>query len=97
MIYVDPITTYNQKAQKGAERYFGNGKASSHMATDGDIDELHVFATKLGLKRAWLHQSSSLDHYDLTPNKRALAVRLGAIEVPSTRKLIEICKGVNRG
>ena len=32
-----------------------------HMATDGGFDELHAFAARLGLRRAWFQG----DHYDL--------------------------------
>jgi len=56
-------------------------KGSCHLTTDGDIDELHAFAAKLGMKRAWFQDHPILKHYDLTPSKRALAVKLGAVEV----------------
>lgn len=49
-----------------------------------DREELHQFAKKLGLKRAWFqdHRSNPVFwHYDLTKNKRQLAVRHGAKEV----------------
>jgi predicted kinase len=48
-----------------------------HMATDGGFDELHAFAARLGLRRAWFQG----DHYDLPPHRRTLAVVLGAEEV----------------
>jgi predicted kinase len=48
-----------------------------HMATDGSWDELHTFAARLGLRRAWFQG----DHYDLPPHGRAAAVALGAQEV----------------
>ena len=48
-----------------------------HMATDGDVEELHAFAARLGLRRAWFQR----DHYDLPPHGRAAAVALGAEEV----------------
>jgi len=34
----------------------------------------------LGLKRSWFQDSSDHPHYDVSPNKRKLAIRLGAIE-----------------
>jgi hypothetical protein len=48
-----------------------------HMATDGDLDELHAFAARLGLQRRWFQR----DHYDLPPHGRGAAVALGAEEV----------------
>ena len=48
-----------------------------HMATDGSFAELHAFAARLGLRRAWFQR----DHYDLPPHGRAAAVALGAEEV----------------
>lgn len=45
-----------------------------HMATDGDFDELHAFAARLGLRRRWFQR----DHYDVPAHGRAAAVALGA-------------------
>jgi hypothetical protein len=70
MIMVDELMVYNQKPKPGAERWFGNGKRSSHLTTDGDFAELHAFAAALDMPR-WLFQG---DHYDLTPSKRKLAL-----------------------
>lgn len=53
-----------------------------HLTADND-EELHAFAAKLGLKRSWFQSppKSSIPHYDITENKRAQAVQLGAIEL----------------
>lgn len=59
-----------------------------HMATDGEPEELHAFASKLGLKREWFQAHPSLDHYDLRPSKRVKALKLGAIEVSRYDMLI---------
>jgi predicted kinase len=59
-----------------------------HMATDGSFDELHAFAARLGLRRAWFQR----DHYDLPPHGRAAAVALGAEEV-STSELLRRMAG----
>lgn len=84
-IYVDELIAYGQQAKPGAERYFGNGKQSCHMSCDGDLEELHRFAERIGLKRAWF-QNASLPHYDLTPKKRTAALRAGAVET-TTREM----------
>ncbi len=73
MIYVDEIRDYQQ------------GKFS-HMWTDGSIEELHNFASRLGLKRHWIHHSKGISgnfsHYDIVPSKRSLAIRYGAQYIP---------------
>lgn len=67
-IYVDTLQQYNNRLW-------------CHMATDGDIEELHVMAVRIGLKREWFQPHRLVPHYDLTPNKRALALAEGAISV----------------
>jgi predicted kinase len=57
-----------------------------HMATDGTFDELHAFAARLGLRRAWFQR----DHYDLPAHGRAAAVALGAEEVPTGDLLLRM-------
>lgn len=57
---------------------------SAHLTVDsglGDVEELHAFAARIGLRRAWF-QSGSTPHYDLTPGRRAAALRAGAVFVP---------------
>ncbi len=53
---------------------------SCHMVADS-LNELHRMAGRLGLRRRWFQGQSVLPHYDLTANKRALAIRLGAKEI----------------
>jgi hypothetical protein len=52
-----------------------------HMQADS-LDELHEFAARLGMKREWFQPGSRPEtaHYDVTKTRRALAVKLGAIE-----------------
>lgn len=57
-----------------------------HMATDGGFDELHEFAARLGMRRAWFQR----DHYDLPPHRRAAAVALGAEEVATGELLLRM-------
>jgi hypothetical protein len=57
-----------------------------HMTTDGDFEELHAFAARLGLRRAWFQR----DHYDLPPHGRAAAVALGAEEVGTGELLLRM-------
>jgi hypothetical protein len=83
MIMVDELVNYGQSPKAGA-RYFGNGKASCHLTTDGDIAELHTFAAKIGLRQEWCQHVHNplLAHYDLTPTKRMQALAMGATFIP---------------
>ena len=42
------------------------------------LAELHKFATAIGMRDTWFQSDSRWPHYDLTRNKRAQALRLGA-------------------
>jgi hypothetical protein len=96
-IYVDELIAWPQPPKAGAERFFGNGKLSCHMLTDGDVEDLHHFAAQLGLRRAWFQQEidQRLGHYDLTPSLRARALELGAIAM-SGIDLILLLEAVDR-
>jgi hypothetical protein len=52
----------------------------SHLTADTEA-ELHQFAPRLGLRRAWFQKSNrpEASHYDVTDSKRALAIGLGAV------------------
>lgn len=52
-----------------------------HMIADTD-EELHAMADKIGVSRRW-HQKpgTRYSHYDICLEKRALAVKHGAIEI----------------
>lgn len=61
---------------------------SCHLMTDdGDLEALHAFAARLGLRRSWF-QPLSTPHYDLTASKRALALELGATFVPARAQAV---------
>lgn len=75
MIYVDPLMQFGWVIR-------GARIANCHLFTDSaDLDELHRFAEGIGLKRAWFQGKASVPHYDLTPRRRAAAVKAGAVEV----------------
>jgi hypothetical protein len=55
----------------------------SHLTAD-TTDELHLFADRLGMRRAWFqeHPHDRLrDHYDVTDRLRQEAIALGALPV----------------
>jgi len=80
-VYVDPL---QNRIPNQAWRY----SRSCHMYTDGELEELHELAERMGLKRKWFQQHPKLPHYDLTANMRKLAIRLGAVEA-SLEEMIE--------
>lgn len=57
----------------------------SHLFCDGDLAELHRFAARIGMRRAWFQDwpAHRFPHYDVTAPKRLAAVRAGAVEVTS--------------
>ena len=78
-IYVDAqFTATPRNAQ--ARRH---GNQWCHLLCDESLDELHAFAQSIGLKREYF-QRSVVPHYDLTPSKRAKAVKAGAVEKSHT-------------
>lgn len=64
-----------------------HGTLWSHVVSDSSYDELHQFATGLGIPRRLFDH----DHYDLPQERYADAVAAGATEVAGTaliRRLI---------
>jgi len=58
-----------------------------------DINELHKFAKKMGLKRCWFqNKKAGVPHYDLTESKRVIAVRMGAVEIDRNFNVFHIIK-----
>jgi len=56
---------------------------SAHLFCDmpANLEELHEFAERLGLKRSWFQDEVDLPHYDVTVTKRKKAVTAGAVPV----------------
>lgn len=65
------------------------GMLMCHMLAD-TLDELHAMAKTIGMKREWF-QPVSTPHYDLSQEKRKLAIKHGAIEIDA-RKTVEIIR-----
>lgn len=79
--YVDQlfeIVSINPRARRVGAR---NGHQWCHMTADTE-EELDAMALKIGLKLAWKQHAGNPGrvHYDLTPSRRALAVKCGAVE-----------------
>jgi len=75
-VYVDELLDYSDLAAARGLRH----THWCHLIAD-QREELHAFASRLGLRRAWFQDDPVLWHYDITPGKRAHAVRLGARQV----------------
>lgn len=73
MIYVSPLYKSRQN-KKWPYPYH------CYLMAD-TLTGLHFFAARIGLKREW-YQPKSTPHYDLTANKRTLAIKFGAKPLP---------------
>ena len=82
-IYVDELRDYY--ALRGA----GLPGLWCHMVTDGDLEELHEMARRIGIPPRGFQNHPRHPHYDLMASGRARAVAHGAQEV-STRDLYKI-------
>jgi hypothetical protein len=70
-----------------------------HMFTDNlkDLTELHKMAVKIGLKYSWFqNKAHQMPHYDLTENRRRLAVAAGAVEVNTREQWLDIVRPIKR-
>lgn len=79
-VYVDSLRTWiGEYRDNDAARIGGrNNHQWCHLFADEESPkELHVLALRIGMYRKWFQGN----HYDLTPAKRAAAIRAGAIEV----------------
>jgi hypothetical protein len=63
-----------------------------HMVSDRSLEELHTFASEIGLRRRWF-QDGPRPHYDLRPSKRRLAVARGAEEVNARALVRRMVRG----
>ncbi len=78
-VYVDPLC-------KNGWVLRGRTVRNCHLVADTE-QELHDFAAKIGMKRAWF-QAGRVPHYDLTESRRARAVSMGAREI-TRREMVE--------
>lgn len=81
-VYVDEIfewpieNTTPGQARRVAKR---NNGQWCHMIADSET-ELLAFAKRIGLRPEWIQKPGTLKvHFDLTPGRRAMAIKKGAI------------------
>lgn len=79
MIYIDEIFNWPGDITPAGRKH---GHRWCHLWCDpGDEEILHALAQKIGLKREWFQHNRILNHYDLVPSKRKLALHEGAQEM----------------
>lgn len=83
-VYVDALFDVRPEMVTGRWPY----KQACHMTADTH-EELEAMARQLRLQPQWIqHRGRPTEHYDLTPGKRAQAMRLGAREVTITESVL---------
>lgn len=73
-VYVDELRVWPHARHACFKR------GSAHLTAD-TVSELHAFAAALDLKLSWFQERSVEPHYDLSPAKHVLALKLGAVFV----------------
>jgi hypothetical protein len=93
VILVDSLRKYGEEITRNLP-----SSRWCHMVSDVSEEELHEFAARIGLQRAWaqLRPKVSAAHYDLMPGRRALAVKLGAVEVSRRELAVRNFDGLRR-
>jgi hypothetical protein len=77
MIYVDDIIYWPGDVAPRAQKY---GRKWCHLWCDpGEEDQLHAFAKRIGLRQEYYQLHRVVNHYDLVPSKREIAIFQGAI------------------
>lgn len=79
-IYVDPLMDHGWRL----------GPSCHLLCEPGQVDALHEFAAKIGMKRAWFQDHRAMPHYDLVRSRRDRAVKLGAIELPASKEWLAL-------
>jgi hypothetical protein len=79
-VYVDELFTMESANAQAFRVGARHGHRWCHMFADTP-EELHAFAPRIGMRREWADDDVDGGHYDLTPPKRAAAIKLGAIAV----------------
>ena len=75
-VYVGPLFDVLPAQMKGRWHW----PEACHLFAD-TLDELHLLAEEIGIKRAWFQDRPAFPHYDLTSGRRAKALEFGAIDL----------------
>lgn len=65
------------------------GRRWAHLMAD-TLDELHAFATRLGMPRRAFQNKTSGAHYDIPADLREIALSLGAVAISRHRDRTQV-------
>lgn len=82
------MAVYIDKLMHHGWKMYGRSVKNCHMTADTE-EELHMMASKIGMKLVWFQDNKSCSHYDLMESKKDLAVKFGAIYIEDTRQYFE--------
>jgi hypothetical protein len=88
VIYIDP----SQSCQANRNWKYNT---VSHLVGDTD-EELIKFAVSIGLRAEWFQKKQSINHFDLTPNMRRMAIANGAKQI-SVFELVNMIQERRKG
>lgn len=81
-VYVDPIFQLSSRDPQAFKLGKRTGHKWCHMFCDPiSIGNLHMVASRIGMRLQWFQNKPGFPHYDLTPSKRVLAVNMGVKEL----------------
>ena len=88
-VYVDDLYHWPISATRGVQARrvaVSTGGWWCHMTASSE-DELVAFAVRIGMKRSWIQKPGTVKvHFDLTPARRVVAIRNGAVPVIRRRR-----------
>lgn len=87
-VVVDELTTYPIEQIKRPARRWGRVWCHMFARDEASLPQLHAMAARLGLSRSYFqdHKRWQFQHDDLTPGKRAQALRLGVGETTARER-----------
>lgn len=63
-----------------------------HIVTDGNLNELHDFCQKIGIKRHWFHYHPQHPHYDVPKQYDPERIITAGGVFASSKELVVICQ-----
>lgn len=63
-----------------------------HLISDRSLDELHLFASKIGLKREWFQDKPGQPHYDLTTARMRFKAEMSGAVITDPRTIVRMLK-----
>lgn len=63
-----------------------------HLISDRSLDELHLFANQIGLKREWFQDKPGQPHYDLTTSRMRFKAELSGAVMTDPKTIVWMLK-----